>query len=162
MKRGLFILALLLLFFTFSSIAQEQQSEPETKTTIILLRHAEKAPGGGNNPMLSAEGRMRAERLYSTFRGIRPDAFYSTDFIRTRATISPWAARLKKEVQIYDPENLPQFAEMLTNQVGKTIVVVGHANTMPSLVNLLIKKEKYQQLPDNDYSKIFVVTIQNG
>ena len=105
---------------------------------------------------------QRAERLSASFPSVIPDAFYSTDYVRTMATVSPWAKQAGKEVQLYDSKALPDFADMLKQRKGKTIVVAGHSNTVPQLVNLLIGKEKYNQLADNEYSKIFVVKVKRN
>jgi hypothetical protein len=43
---------------------------------------------------------------------------------------------------------------------GKTIVVAGHSNTTPALVNLLLGAEKYKALDDTVYSKIWILTIK--
>jgi 2,3-bisphosphoglycerate-dependent phosphoglycerate mutase len=50
---------------------------------------------------------------------------------------------------------------LLLKQAGKTIVVAGHSNTIPGLVNLLLHDNKFKNLDDNEYDKIFVVTVEN-
>ena len=62
---------------------------------------------------------------------------------------------------MYDPSDLIKFAEELRLQKGKTIVVAGHSNTTPALVNALLKQTKYASLPDSVYNKFWIVTI-NG
>lgn len=132
-------------------------------TTIILLRHAEKdTTDKGNNPPLSAEGKARAKRLSASFPNVVPDEFYSTPYTRTSEALKPWADALEKEVKTYSIGNSVEFAEELLKQKGKTIVISGHSNTIPALVNLLIGTEKYQILSDSTYSNIYVITIKNG
>ncbi len=130
-------------------------------TTIILLRHAEKE-ASGNDPDLSAAGKTRAERLPRVFEKLRPDAFYATSFARTQQTLTPWAAQAGKSIETYDPKNQTIFAEVLRKQAGKTLVVAGHSNTIPALVNLLLGTEQYQPLPDSVYNQIWVVEIKGG
>jgi 2,3-bisphosphoglycerate-dependent phosphoglycerate mutase len=162
MMRKLLIRLVLLLFVTSSFAAVEAQKSSRI-TTIILLRHAEKEIIEGNNdPPLSAAGIERASRLQATFPALVPDLFYSTPYIRTRETLKPWAAALHKEIQTYDAAKLTEFSEELLKQKGKTIVVAGHTNTIPPLVNLLIGKEKYKDLRDDEYGTIYVVTKKNG
>ena len=48
-----------------------------------------------------------------------------------------------------------------TNQ-GKNVLIVGHSNTTPNLVNELLGKEKYPQIEDNNNGNLYVVTIING
>lgn len=134
---------------------------PSGETKIILVRHAEKDTMGGSNPGLTADGVNRAERLSQSFPGISPDEFYSTNYIRTVATVTPWAKIAGKKVQLYDAKSQTAFATLLKQPLGKTIVIAGHSNTVPPLVNLLLGQEKYSLLKDNEYDKIFVITI-NG
>jgi 2,3-bisphosphoglycerate-dependent phosphoglycerate mutase len=157
------IYLVLIFTFVFITINKGDAQKKSKATTVILLRHAEKQIIEGNdNPPLSPAGIERSQRLQAIFPNIVPDAFYSTPFIRTEATLKPWAASTNKEIQVYDAGKLLEFAEKLLAEKGKTIVVVGHSNTTPPLVNLLIHKEKYRQLPDNEYGTIYVVTIKNG
>ena len=136
-------------------------------TTIILLRHAEKDTTQQTvmmkaNPPLTIAGEERAKRLITILQAYQPDVIYSTNFTRTKATVTPLSQKFNKEIQIYDAKDLAKFAAELETQKGKIIVVVGHSNTTPALVNLLIKQSKYQDLPDNVYNKFWIVTITNG
>ncbi len=136
--------------------------KPNAETKIILVRHAEKDTMGGSNPGLTAEGVNRADRLYQSFPGITPDEFYSTNYTRTVATVTPWAKMAGKEVKLYDAKSQAAFAEIIKLETGKTIVIAGHSNTVPPLINLILGKEKYSLLKDDEYDKIFVITINDG
>ena len=157
MKNLLLRLTFFLLFFSLVTAATCQETN---ETTIILVRHAEKDTVGGNDPSLSALGKERADRLQVALKEYKPDFFYSSNFKRTKETAKPWATQLDKPVKTYDPNNQYQFAELLKLQTGKTIVVVGHSNTVPALLNLLTAGNEYKQLPDSEYKKIFVVTVK--
>jgi phosphohistidine phosphatase SixA len=154
---------LITFFFAVSFAGINARCVINTKTTtIIIVRHAEKATTEGKDPELTTEGKQRAERLSASFPGVSPDAFYSTDYIRTKHTLEPWAKQTSKEIQSYDATKQPEFAESLLKQPGKTIVIAGHSNTVCRLVNLLLNEEKYKDLADSEYDKIFVVTIENN
>ena len=136
-------------------------------TTIILLRHAEKDTTQQTvtvnaNPPLTAVGEARANKLIMVLNAYQPDIIYSTNFTRTKATVTPLANKLGREIVIYDAKDLVKFAAELEAQKCKTMVVVGHSNTTPALVNLLIKQSKYKDLPDSVYNKFWIVTITNG
>ncbi len=137
-------------------------------TTFILLRHAEKDTSHAGSPMMKADpplskaGEARAERLLEVLKEYNPDMIYSTNYIRTKATATPLAKKFSKEIQIYDPKNLAAFAEQIMQQTGKTVVVIGHSNTTPALVNLLIKEAKYPNLDESVYNQLWIVTIENG
>ena len=45
---------------------------------------------------------------------------------------------------------------------GKNVLVVGHSNTTPMLVNKMIDLEKYDQMDDSDNSSLFIVRIIDG
>ncbi|HXG84864.1 MAG TPA: phosphoglycerate mutase family protein [Pyrinomonadaceae bacterium] len=136
------------------------------KLTIILLRHAEKDLTDGNktNPELSAAGKQRAERLVETVGKYKPDLIYSTYYKRTKSTVLPLAetvdARYRIPIRIYDFGKLEEFAGELLKSKARTIVVVGHNSTTPELANLLTKQEKYQELGENEYDKIWIVEIR--
>src|SRR5690606_13624822 len=134
--------------------AQDSKREA-TKTRIVLLRHAEKELTG-SNPPLSSEGKSRAEGLAKFLTDIKPDRFYSTDYLRTQQTLEPWAKAMGKEITVYDAGKQDAFASLLKEQRGKTIVVAGHSNTIPSLVNKLTGMA-FGDLPDNEFGRIFVV-----
>ena len=109
-------------------------SPPPPETLIYLVRHAEKQTG--DDPSLTAEGLARAEELALTLKHAGITQIYSTDTARTRQTAAPLAAALSLPVELYDASDLPAFANQLTAQTG-TILVVGHSNTTPPLVEFL-------------------------
>jgi broad specificity phosphatase PhoE len=131
--------------------------------TIVLLRHAEKdgSPTADKvNPELSADGKLRALKLVKAIKKYKPDAIYSSDFIRTRATVQPLADKRKLNIQIYNHRNLKELADLIMSGKIKRILVVGHNTTTPALVNMLIGQEKYKALAETEYDKIFVVKIK--
>ena len=163
------ILSLLFVFFTLLSMSGDVFAQNK-KLTIILLRHAEKdlADGGEENPdpVLSAEGRQRAERLVETIRKYKPRAIYSSNFKRTRSTVTPLADRTVRgyrlPIQLYDHRKLNEFVERLLASNARTIVVAGHNTTTPALANLLIKQDKYKPLAETEYDKIWIIEIKKG
>ncbi len=137
-------------------------------TTYILLRHAEKDTSAAGSTMMKAdppltkEGEARARNLPDLLKAYTPDMIYSTNYIRTKSTVTPLAKKFNKEIQLYDPKNLASFAEMLLQQKGKTIVVAGHSNSTPQLVNLLLKENKYPNLDESIYNQFWIVTVTDG
>lgn len=137
--------------------------------TFILLRHAEKDVSPSANkadPVLTAEGKQRAEKFFETIKNYKPTQIFSTNFLRTRATAAPLAENLNDkyriQIQNYDYEELENFADRLLKLNSGTIVVVGHNTTTPMLANLLIKQNKYGALGDLEYNKIWIIKIKNG
>ncbi len=149
-----------LFLFTFASDGVFAQHR---KLTVILLRHAEKdisENADTANPDLSAGGKLRAQKLIQIINKYHPDAIYSTNFIRTRATVRPLASKGRRMILTYDPQNLNQLADLITSGKLKRIVVVGHSNTTPALANLLVKQDKYKTLAESEYDKIWIIKIK--
>ncbi len=137
--------------------------------TIILVRHAEKDTSATQNksdPDLTDSGKQRAERLFALLKPYKPQHIFSTNYKRTRFTVDPLATNLNEKyrmfVEAYNPSDLGKFAEYLMFLNSKVILVAGHSNTTPLLANLLIKQEKYKELPDSEYSKIFIIRFKKN
>ncbi len=161
MKNIIFLL-FLLFFFTF---AVSDLFAQHRKLTVILLRHAEKDVSEGTdtaNPELSAAGNLRAQKLVEIINKYQPDAIYSSNYIRTRATVRPLARKRRMMTQIYDSRNLNQMRDLLVSGKIKRIVVVGHSNTTPALANMLIKQDKYKNLAESEYDKIWIIKIKRN
>ena len=131
-------------------------------STIFLVRHAEKMAVGGRDPLLTKEGMVRAERLGDILNNAGIDEVYATDYKRTQLTAKPTANTIGKKIKSYSPNNLEDFARLLkTKYEGKEVLVVGHSNTTPNLVNALLNEEKYQEIDEQDYGNFFIVTISS-
>ena len=139
------------LFFATLSLAQT--------STYILVRHAEKDTSVKTNPdlALSKEGEQRAINLVAALKDYTIDAVYSTNYIRTKSTVTPVAKKFEKEIQTYNPSKV--FVEQLLQQKGKTVLVAGHSNTIPALANALLKEDRFKALDESVYNKIFIVTV---
>ncbi|TAJ52135.1 MAG: histidine phosphatase family protein [Chitinophagaceae bacterium] len=137
-------------------------------STYIILRHAEKDTTAAGSTMMKADppltqqGRERAEKLLFVLAAYSPDAIYSTNYTRTKSTVTPLAKKFNKEIQVYEPKDLVSFSEKLLQEKGKTIIVAGHSNTTPQLVNLLIKEKKYANLNESVYNQLWIVTVRDG
>ena len=151
MKRLFF--ALLLVSITLPAAAQQEI------TTFILVRHAEKSQDDPRDPSLSEVGIKRALALKTLLSQTEISALYSTSYKRTRSTVQPIAEATGLEIQTYDPRSADFLKEIMEKYKGKTVVVSGHSNTTPLVANMLIGSRKFQQLSEDDYSKVFVVTV---
>jgi len=137
----------------------------QTKKTIILVRHAEKDAAQAEmsgDPDLSAAGKERAERLAKIAGKYRPGAVFSSDTKRTRQTAEPTARRRHVEIQIYDPRKQADLVKQILNSKTKRFLIVGHSNTIPALVDILIKKDLFKDLDDNEYGTIYLIRIRDS
>ena len=148
---------LVLLIFLIGLCPMLMAQENEV-TTFILVRHAEKAKDGTNDPPLNGAGKKRAFLLHETLASTKIDKIVSTPFKRTMATMKHIASNNELEIETYDYKNEKLLQELIEENSGKTIMISGHSNTTPFLVNQLIGEQKYEQLDDNEYDKIFIVS----
>lgn len=170
-----FVLLLTLLpFFTFCKQKEEEKKEEmksektvensteNQNTTYYLIRHAEKVRTDPNDqdPALDIKGMVRAKGWATYFEPIQIDKIYITKYIRTKQTASLIAQQKQVSPTQYDPNTI-YSDNFLKETNGKHILIVGHSNTIPKLVNKLIGEEKFQDMDDSDNSTLFKVTI-NG
>lgn len=139
----------------------------EAKSIIYLIRHAEKVDDGTRDPSLNEAGRARAEWLAGWFAGRGITAIYSSEFKRTLETVAPLSVRLNMPIAPYDPRALEDVVTRLRSDAAgveegadSIILVVGHSNTTPALVNMLIGEDRYADLAEGwMYDHIFQVTL---
>jgi len=159
MKPILFLISALLICLAAGNLAAQ------SKKTIILVRHAEKdvsATADPGDPDLSPEGLQRAERLVKKIKKYKPGAIYSTNYLRTLDTAAPMAKRRHKQVQIYDAKKPDELIDRIMKSKTKRFLIVGHSNTVPSLVNMLIKKDLFHSLDESEYGTIIIVRLKTG
>ncbi|MAB58615.1 MAG: phosphoglycerate mutase [Aequorivita sp.] len=166
MKHFILVLTLLPLF-TFCGQQKEKESEsgnesatPNYSATYYLIRHAEKVRTDPKDPdpALNIDGMMRAKRWAAYFEPIKLDEIYITKYIRTKQTISFIAQQKQISPKRYDPNTI-YSEEFLKETNGKTVLIAGHSNTTPQLVNQLIGEDRFEDMDDSDNSTLFKVTI---
>jgi phosphohistidine phosphatase SixA len=171
-----YILLLFLPFFAFCGQQKEENKEntqtesksisevPKVNQNAIyyLIRHAEKVRTVPNDqdPNLDIKGMMRAKRWAAYFEPIKIDKIYVTKYVRTKQTASLIAQQKQVSPTRYDPNTIYSEA-FLKETNGKSVLIVGHSNTIPQLVNKLISEEKFKDMDDADNSTLFKVTL-NG
>ncbi|MFZ6009427.1 MAG: phosphoglycerate mutase family protein [Bacteroidota bacterium] len=154
MKKNLCLLFLFIFAFSYAHAQREK-----AVTTFILLRHSEKVNDGTSDPDLKPEGVERSNRIANMLGDVAIDAVYSTNYKRTRNTITPLAQRKNLEVQQYEAFKPEVIEEMIKKHNGGTIVVSGHSNNIPWIANLLMGKEEYKTYDDADYGIMLIVSV---
>jgi len=151
MKR----LFLLIIFIAVTPSCFSQNSI----TTFILVRHAEKMADGSKDPELSEVGKKRAEALAVLLAQTKLDAIYSTKFKRTEMTAKSLAKALSLSIQNYDGAKLEEIDAILQKHEGGTVLLVGHSNTTPGIINFLTGKSDYKNFDDSDYGNLVIVSL---
>lgn len=138
--------------------------ESQATTTMIFVRHAEKALTPVDDPALSPEGQVRAAELArqlvdaDVIAGI--DAIYSTDYRRTVETVQPVADAIGLEVNLYDPaDGEAELERILKEHKGQIILIVGHSNTVPTLIAELGAHKDVPEIAEFEYDNIYLVSI---
>ncbi|HET6228830.1 MAG TPA: phosphoglycerate mutase family protein [Longimicrobiaceae bacterium] len=134
-------------------------------TTVIVVRHAEKATDDPQDPALTPAGHARAAVLAQMLNGTTVSAIYTTQYKRTHETAEPLSAASGVAVteRPIGAANSATYAqdlarEIMATQRGKTVVVVGHSNTVPAIVQAL-SGQTVPDIADTEYDHLFVVQI---
>ncbi len=155
--KKIILLVFLALSISFDAFAQ---SDVKDLTTLIFVRHAEKLDNGTRDPALSLEGEARATLLKEILSPEFDDitAIYSTSYKRTQSTAKPTAEYYNVDVEEYglkDPKAL--ISSILEKYAGQTVLIVGHSNTTPMLVNVALGEETYPALDESVYNQIYIL-----
>lgn len=165
MRRSLLSALLLccLAFAQMPAVKSDDTAKPAASTakatTIFLVRHAEKA-GPSGDVELSAAGEKRAACLAGTLSGAKLDAIYTTEFKRTKNTAAPVAAKSGVTPTVVGGADMNGLIAALKKGEGQTVLVVGHSNTVPAIIERL-GGPKFT-INDEEYDHFYVVTLLNG
>ncbi len=145
---------LLLVTFLFPDISHNNC------TNFYLIRHAEKVRSDktDSNPDLNEKGLLRAHNWKNYFSNKNISKIYSTNYKRTLNTIKPLALENGLEALIYSASDI-EYNDFIKSNIGETILIVGHSNTIPGFVNKLINDNYYDQIEDTNNSNLYIVSI---
>jgi phosphohistidine phosphatase SixA len=131
-------------------------------TMVMVMRHAESAAGSGEDPLLSAEGEARAQRLaamMTTAQGFAPDGIIVSSMRRTQETARPLAAALGIPVVVVESMDPRALAERALDDFhGRRVLVIGHSNTVPGIVQRL-SREQVPAMSESEYGALYVVAV---
>ena len=131
-----------------------------TAILLIAVRHAEKA-AEGDDPVLTPAGQARAARLAAILKDCPLNGVYTTQFVRTMKTAQPVASTQQKAIMTYDHKD-PEFVpRLLQKQQGKRLLIVGHSNSIPALVNQVLGEQRFEEIDEQDYGNIFIIGVSN-
>ena len=155
-----FILAL-----TFAVLGAAQSALAQAATVVLVVRHAERAPGSGDPP-LSDAGRERATALAEIGKLTGVSAIVTTQLQRTRQTAAPLAEALKITPVVVPTQtdlakHAAEVAAAVRQQAGKTVLVVGHSNTVPAIVAAL-GGPKMPDLCESEYDSLITLILDAG
>ena len=156
MRKFIVNFSMLILSVSFVSGLQAQT------TTVYLVRHAEKDNSDVNakDPQLTGMGLQRASDLDKLLADKSVVAVFSTNYKRTMQTAAPLLTRIGKAVTIYEPSETKMLAnKILTEYNGKTVLIVGHSNTLIPQIQAFGGHLSITEIKDADYRYLFKLTI---
>jgi broad specificity phosphatase PhoE len=128
---------------------------------VFLVRHAEKMDDS-RDAALSPAGEQRAERLAALLRSAGVRAVYTTEYQRTIRTGEPLAKALGiplNKSSAAKPDQL--VAEIRTRHARDVVLLVGHSNTVPTLIAALGHPDPIT-IADPEYDNLFILVPQPG
>lgn len=136
-----------------------------TTTHIYLVRHAEKDtinPNDSNPNLMQPEGVTRASELARVLGQTGIDAVYSTNFNRTRQTAQPTATLIGQgDPMIYDHNALEALVDtVMKRHRGGEVLIVGHSNTTPDLINAFGGTAPVNEIPETQYDNLYLLIVQ--
>jgi broad specificity phosphatase PhoE len=120
---------------------------------VFVVRHGEKF--SEQDERLTDAGKARAARLASMLKDSGIAAVYSTDTERTIGTAKPLADLLGQKVRIY-PNPSALIETLHRENAADVVLVVGHSNSVPALLEALGCAEKVT-IANDEYDNLFVV-----
>ena len=158
-----FILALL---FIISCASNEPSFSAEDfkcyPKMVYLIRHAEKQKIKGNeNPELTKKGFARSEVLADSLGYLIEGIIYSSEFARSQQTVSPLSERWNADIKIHRASDPDGQVEKALQHCGKIVIISGHSNTVPTLINLFGIKDEIT-IDDNQYGDLFMISWENS
>ncbi|MCU1306032.1 MAG: histidine phosphatase family protein [Acidobacteriaceae bacterium] len=145
----------LVIVFLLSAIAAHAQS-------IFIVRHAERA-SSERDTALSDAGFKRAECLARTLRDAQIKSGFVTEFKRTQQTAEPELKQAGVTATVVPAADVAQTAALAKKAaVAGNVLVVGHSNTVPQIVQSLTGDAKPGQAPapnmsDSEYDRLTIV-----
>ncbi|MBL0126844.1 MAG: histidine phosphatase family protein [Flavobacteriales bacterium] len=128
-------------------------------TTIYVVRHAEKLDPADPDTPLSPEGEARARDLASTLARAGVQRIYATTRLRTQQTVAPLAQQRNLVPVILEPAATEELvARIKADDRGMVVVVAGHNNTVPVIVQGL-SGVVVDGIPEDRFDRLFKVTI---
>ncbi|SEL43472.1 Histidine phosphatase superfamily (branch 1) [Stigmatella aurantiaca] len=162
-RSGLFLSALLgglLPWLLLGCATPRGEPRPLRETTVWVVRHAEKTSAEAKDPPLSEQGQVRAEDLARRLKGEGVEVFLVSPTLRTQATAEPLARASGKELLSYAAKDYAGLRERILKEFrGKTVLVVGHSNTVLEILEALGAPRPLPALADEDYDYLFRVSL---
>lgn len=126
-------------------------------TQIFLVRHAEPL-NETDESSLSEAGLQRAHALLHSVGASGLRKIFVSEKLRTRQTAEPVAAAIGVSPVVVLAVATDDLVDSLLANKGKTMLVVGHSNTLPAILEGLGVSETIV-ITDGEFDNLYVVTL---
>lgn len=126
---------------------------------IYVVRHAEKGSTGAD-PGLTTEGKQRAEALKDYLHADTLMGAFATQYERTFQTAEPTAIDQRITLRRYQANAGNALLDSLSHIKKKNYLVVGHSNTVLTMLQSIGLHPSMSEIPDTDYDNLFVVKVK--
>jgi phosphohistidine phosphatase SixA len=127
--------------------------------TIILVRHAERNAGMTPDVLLSPRGEERARELARVLKDANIRAVFATEVRRTQQTAEPTAKEFHLQPTVIPAKDVDTLVSRLQALPDdETVLVVGHANTVPLIVERL--GGTVPAMSDTEYDRLVVAATK--
>ena len=127
--------------------------------TIILVRHAERLAGMAPDVLLSPPGEQRAKQLATLLKDSKLKAVFTTEVRRVQQTAEPTAQQFHLQPVVIPQKDVDALISRLqTLPDDETVLVVGHTNTVPAIVERL--GGTVPPLSDAEYDRMIVIVTR--
>lgn len=151
------------ILFVFLILIAGQSIQAQEATRIWIVRHGEKdlTDPKEKDPELSVEGKERAEMLAKYLKGQKMDALFSTDYKRTRGTLTPLATQRNLDLTLYNSKDNKALVDtILNNYKGKNVLICSHSNRILALIAAFGAVSSLKEITEQEYSHIFLLEIK--
>lgn len=127
-------------------------------TTVFVVRHADKASPTAD-ALHDPLGIARAAELARALSSAGIDTIFHSDTVRAEQTAAPLAGALGITPLVYPAADVAGLVDaLLADHRGERVLVVGHSNTVPDIVEAL-GGPAAPDLPESDHDDVVIVTL---
>jgi phosphohistidine phosphatase SixA len=125
-----------------------------------VVRHADRLDNSDNSP-LSSLGFQRADALRDSLTSKNIHYIFASTFLRTQQTGQPLATLLNQHLRIYNKDTTDGLIKRLKRFNGKKILVTGHSDNVPQIVQGLCG-QTVAPIGHDDYDNLYVIKVTRG
>ncbi|GAA4902327.1 phosphohistidine phosphatase SixA [Actinomycetospora succinea] len=130
--------------------------------TVLAVRHADITdPEAGGDPSLSAAGRRRAAALAHVVRDLVIDTVVVSTLRRTRETVAQVLDERPGLELLVEDRPADRADALRRGELGATVLVAGHSNTVPELVVALFG-DPVTPILATEFDRLLVLTVADS